>query len=200
MEGQLQGERKKRIAEQLGVSSSTLRAYEASAKFALIKKLEAEELARHRCAVLGISRTEMTQEERELFTKAIVYLTHSCGVEVFLVPEEISGMSTGLMGLLQQVRRTFAAHFNIQKMRPRSRDNLYPEAEDDLLYDQKACSLRARRLEEKYAMINASDLLLCWVTEPYRSGVNYARRKHIPVINLAEYSNLPGGEKQSAAP
>ena len=57
--------------------------------------------------------------------------------------------------------------------------------ERELTYEQHSTAIRHKRLEERHAMIDASDILLCKVTETWRSGLSYARRKRIPVINLA---------------
>ena len=44
------------------------------------------------------------------------------------------------------------------------------------------------RLEEKKAMMDEADIVLCRIVAARKSGLSYARKRHLPVINLASYS------------
>lgn len=58
--------------------------------------------------------------------------------------------------------------------------------EGELTYESHASDVGPKRLNEVRAMIDASDILLCVSPDSKNSGLNYARKKHLPVINLSD--------------
>ena len=51
-------------------------------------------------------------------------------------------------------------------------------------YEQKSKKYVVQGLEERKAMIDVSDIVFCDVESVRRSGLNYAAKKRIPVINI----------------
>lgn len=188
MEGLLMRTPKRELAQQLGVSLTTVHSYQLAAQQEVANALLGTEIPSRRCALLGFSRWRMPSCDRNALYQAALYLLRCCRVDSFLVPQEIYSPATDPMQMLCAACENWHQKVKITCMTPRKPGSWMSSVaimEKELTYEQHSTAIRHKRLEERHAMIDASDILLCKVTETWRSGLSYARRKRIPVINLA---------------
>lgn len=187
MEGMLMRTPKRELAQQLGVSLTTVHSYQLAAQQEVANVLLGTEMPSRQCAVFGFSRWRMLSCEKNALYQAALYLLRCCQVDSFLVPQEIYSPATEPMQMLCAACESWNQKVGITCMTPRKPDSWMSSVtimEKELVYEQHTTAVRSKRLEERHAMIDASDILLCKVTEAWRSGLNYARKKRLPVINL----------------
>ena len=111
-----------------------------------------------------------------------------CQVDCFLVPREIYTSDAAPMRLLRSACRNWSGKVRIRCLKPVRPDswvNYAPGQEEKLTYEAHESAVGPKRLEERHTMIEAADIILCRVTEAWRSGLSYARKKRVPVISLA---------------
>lgn len=184
IEGCLYGEPKKQVAQELSVCTSTLHNYEVSARQRLAQALRPKGRHTLRCAVFGIWKMCFSEAEKTALGSAIEYLIRCCSVTEFLIPAKAYDNMPGLRQILY-ISRQYTG-IQVKRMAP-----LLPEescicAEDDsIFYFQKAKRPGAKMLEEKRAMVDLADVVLCGASGFFRDGLSYAKKKRIPVIKLS---------------
>ena len=189
MEGLLMRTPKKELARQLGVSLTTVHSYQLAAQREVAKAMLGPETTSRRCALFGFGQWRLSSRDASALYQAILYLLRYCHVDSFIVPQESYDSGAESMQLLREACKHWPHEVRIICMKPRDPDSWgcgMPDQGTELTYEQHASAIGPKRLEERHAMIDAADILLCRITQVWRSGLNYARRKRLPIINLAE--------------
>ncbi len=175
----LNKERQSDIARLLGVSQSTVHLYEMSAKHSLAEKAYSPVTPHRTCALLGFTATIMEEEQKKLLSETLWYLIRKCYVDNFLVQYAVECQRLPVMQIVSSLNRRLAIPVKISADRP-------AESVPALIHVRTGNGHIDRGLKEREAMIAGADIVLCYIENLYGSGINYAKRKHIPVINLAE--------------
>lgn len=180
---------KKELARQLGVSLTTVHSYQLAAQREVAKAMLGPETTSRRCALFGFGQWRLSSRDASALYQAILYLLRYCHVDSFIVPQESYDSGAESMQLLREACKHWPHEVRIICMKPRDPDSWgcgMPDQGTELTYEQHSSAIGPKRLEERHAMIDAADILLCRITQVWRSGLNYARRKRLPIINLAE--------------
>lgn len=175
----LLGEPKSDIARFLGVSKTTVRMYELAAQHSLEEKAYTAVLPNRTCAILGFAATAMGDEQRRLLFETLWYLAWECQVHHFIVQHAVEHQMFPVMQVLSDLNRQLAVPVKISSIQPAGGTQELPHARTNGGHIN-------RGLKERESMIACADIVLCSIENLYGSGLNYARRKHIPVINLSE--------------
>lgn len=186
LEGKLRGEHKKKVAGDLGVSLSTLHGYEIAAQHSIVKLMRVWQRPVRCCGILGFASLHMDSKLRADLVGTIRYLIQCCSVGRFLVSNSASSAVSPLMCLLRQLQIEQDGRFEINVMCPSGTPAKPPKYAQAFRYERRSSSIVKGRLEERNAIVDAADVILCAAVSRYRSGLSYAGRKHVPVINLAD--------------
>lgn len=177
-EGKLRGDSKAKIAQTLGVSRTTVHMYELGAQQSLERPNIPVPEPRV-CAILGLAAARIPEPQREVLAETIRYLVYCCGISIFLVQGAATSQCTQLISILRTECGRFTRETEIRSLVPAGKDLPIPRV-----------NLSTRRvdrgLNEREAMIDGADVVLCSIKNLYGSGLNYAKRKHVPIINLEE--------------
>ena len=179
--GKLHGELKADMAYELGVSKTTLRWYEIHAAHHIEEKLYPKRPAGRKCAVFGFPNAE-SLIKKVLLWKALDYLQRVCGVTTFLVPSHMMRSSPVFAASISRFCSQRAEFAELVEFP--GRDAAPEECEGK--------SPASRILAERREMIDAADIVLCDLQWENRTGLLYAKRKKIPVINLKEVQKMKG--------
>lgn len=188
--GKMNGERKTDVAERLGVSKTTVRAYEVAAQRHLAEKIRIQTTPERRCAIFGFAAQHMSSETKAVLAETIRYLITCCGVTSFV----ISGRAPSVLtALLRQLTYPYIRPIRVEMMEKKNAKigKVWQNRDEVYVYRGTAEHFAAQALEEKHAMIDISDIILCNLEYGYRSGLSYARRKRVPVINLSDSEGGP---------
>lgn len=188
--GKMNGERKTDVAERLGVSKTTVRFYEVSAQHHLAERLKVQNPPSRRCAIFGFAAQHMSSETTAVLAETIRYLITCCGVTSFV----ISGRAPSVLtALLRQLTYPYTRPIRVDKMKKADAKTrkVWQNRDEVYVYHGTAERFAAQALEEKHAMTDISDIILCDLEYGYRSGLSYARRKRVPVINLSDSEGGP---------
>lgn len=181
------------VAERLKVSRTTVYAYEAAGIRTIIRSLRPSDTAGRCCAIFGFSQPALNSGVTTLLYQTLVYLIRCCAVKKLLAQQETMRGSNGLNPLLRGVCAAFRGQVELYCLTPLVVRTGEPRplsaGSGDRTYIQMAKRPAAMRLEEKHAMIDRADIVVCYASAPYRNGLAYARKKHIPVIDLASYTD-----------
>ncbi len=188
MEGRLTGEKKKAVAADLGVTVATVRNYEISGQRNAISKIYVPRPEKRYCAVFGFSMKSFTKEYKEVLIETIWYLIHSCGISFFIIPEEQQRISLALTGLLSATIRHSTVPVKLGRMKAVDKIKHVWGSQDNgiFYYEQSSKGYVTHILEERKAMIDIGNIVLCDIGIIKGSGLSYAGKKHVPVINLAD--------------
>lgn len=189
-EGRMQGEKKAVLARELSVHPSTVWKYEVSACYHLTEKVYTKQLCSRRCAVLDFSSRSLPAWKMKSLLETLRYLVRCLYVTEFIVPEMVYTGDTELMWILQQIKREAATPIRVNAMKQQcSRNEAWQYGDSKYLYrcEPTPSGYASRLYEERKAMIDLADLVLCCPRSNYRSALAYAAKKHRPVINLAPY-------------
>lgn len=187
LEGKLAGEKKKTVANALNVSTGTVHKYELSGQKNVISRIYEQKRPERHCAVFGFPMESFTSEYADVFEETIQYLIHYCGVSYFILPEEQQRVSLPLTRLISTTIRRSATPVKMGRMRAvEVAEGAWQPLDGDVFcYERHSKGYIAHILEERKAMIDIVDIVLCDVDVIRRSGLSYAGKKHIPVINIA---------------
>lgn len=182
--GKMAGERKAAVAERLGVSKTTVRFYEVSAQHHLAERLKVQNTPSRRCAIFGFAALSMSQETKAILVETIRYLITCCGVTSFVVSGRAPYVLTAL---LRQLTYSYTRPIRVERVEKKGEKigKVWQNRNETYVYHGTAESFTAQVLEEKHAMTDISDIILCDTNCNYRSGLSYARRKRVPVINVS---------------
>lgn len=190
LSGKMNGERKAAVAERLGVSKTTVRTYEVAAQRHLAEKIRIQTTPERRCAIFGFAAQHMSSETKAVLAETIRYLITCCGVTSFVV----SGRAPYIQAaLLRQLTYPYTRPIRVERMEKKNAKigKVWQNRDKTYVYHGTAESFAAQALEEKHAMIDISDIILCDLEYGYRSGLSYVRRKRVPVINLSSAKGGP---------
>lgn len=174
--GKLNGEPKTEVTKELGVSKTTLKKYEMEAAYHLARSLCPKKPAGRRCAVFGFSSLEMPLEQRRMLWWALDYLQHGCGVTTFLVSTYTMRRNLEFEDIIMRFCRRRSDYVDLIEL---------PDAKDPV-EEKEGTSLASKILAERRVLIDAADIVLCDLRREYRTGLLYAKRRKVPVINLSE--------------
>ena len=191
MLGRLNKTPKSLIAQELQVSRTTVHAYEMTGIYALIQSMRRGPAAGRCCAVFGLSAAHLTNEETNLVCETVTYLIRCCHVTKILLMREAISFKNELYNLLRWICSRYDGKVTLCGLHPQSegtyRNVMQPE-EGWQTVSRRAVNPAELRLEEKKAMMDEADIVLCRIVAARKSGLSYARKRHLPVINLASYS------------
>lgn len=174
--GRLHGKPKVEIAKELGVSLTTVRTYETNAVNRIIQILRLPAPSSRQCAVFGFMQTQLSKEKMILLNEALNYLRDACGVTTFLVSLCSTRQNHDFASILHRFQKLQANAVHFMELQDY---NGVPATEQGRPYV-------SRILAERRALIDSADIVLCDLKWERRSGLLYARRKRVPVINLDE--------------
>lgn len=184
IEGCLYGEPKKHVAQELSISTSTLHNYEVSARRRLAQALLPKDRHTHRCAVFGVWQMHFSEAEKAALGSAVEYLIRCCSVTEFLIPAKAYEYMPGLRQI-SYICRQYAG-IQVKRMAPLISPESSECAEDNsICYLQRAKRPGAKMAEEKRAMVELADVVLCGASGFFRDGLSYAKKKRTPVIQLS---------------
>lgn len=190
-EGRLQGRRKAALARELSVHPSTLRGYEIGACHSLVERVHTKERPTRRCAILDFASRTLPAWKAAYLKETLRYLVRCVSVNEFIVPAMAYDCHTQLMEILRQVNNETLLKFRIKTMKPQDNQKAawtYREgSRTSYPYDTQADKCAPRLYEERRAMIDLADVVLCCTENNYRSGLSYAARKRTPVIDIAVF-------------
>jgi len=190
MEGRLTGEKKKAVAADLGVTVATVRSYEISGQRNAISKIYVPRPEERYCAVFGFSMKSFTEEYEAVLLETIWYLIYTCGISFFILPEEQQRISLALTGLLSATIRHSTVPVKLGRMKAVDEIKRVWGSQDNgvFYYEQSSKGYVTHILEERKAMIDIGNIVLCDIDVIKGSGLSYAGKRHVPVINLADMS------------
>lgn len=180
--GKLNGEPKAEVAKELGISKITLKRYEMEAAYHLARSLCPKRPAGRRCAVFGFSSLEMPLEKRRMLWWALDYLQHGCGVTTFLVSTYAICRNSEFADVITKFCRRRSDYVTLIKL---------PDTESKA-EKGAGTSVATRILAERRALIDSADIVLSDLQREYRTGLLYAKRRKVPVINLSEIEKVKG--------
>lgn len=183
LEMKMRGELQRDIAKVLGVSRYTIHSYVLDAQYHLIEKAYPAERPRRQCAILGFTSTTIPSEQKAALREVILYLGFCCGVDHFIVQSTVERQSPELIYFLKTICQSFAHGIKISTVEPEKLDLA------SFVINQETGRVN-RSLKEREAMIKRADIVLCSIQYTYGSGLNYAKRGHTPVINLAAQDEI----------
>lgn len=184
IEGCLYGEPKKHVAQELAISTSTLHNYEVSARRRLAQALLPKDRHTLRCAVFGVWQMRFSEAEKAALGSAVEYLIRCCSVTEFLIPAKAYEYMPGLRQI-SYICRQYAG-IQVKRMAPLLSPESSECAEDNsICYLQRAKRPGAKMAEEKRAMVELADVVLCGASGFFRDGLSFAKKKRIPVIQLS---------------
>lgn len=190
-EGRIQGKQKAVLAQELSVHRSTLREYEISACYHLVKKVYTKKPSDRKCAVLDFSSRALPEWKSKYLLETLRYLVRYVSVNEFIVPAVVESNYTQLMDILWRVKRETPLQVQIKAMEPQGElTEAWKYSNDNrtsYVYSTPSNRYVSRLYEERKAMIDLADIVLCCPRNSYRSGLSYAAKKRIPIINLALY-------------
>lgn len=188
LEGKLAGERKLSVASDLGVSLTTVRTYEVAAQHNVARRVHKAEQIDRTCAVLGFSMQELPKKYEQIIHESFHYLIFSCQISCFALPEKPYKSNEQISAILRRLKRTITPKIEIKRMKAIADRAEVPLCNDSaFFYEQKSKKYVVQGLEERKAMIDVSDIVFCDVESVRRSGLNYAAKKRIPVINIIDF-------------
>lgn len=181
------GGKEKTVANALNVSTGTVHKYELSGQKNVISRIYEQKRPERHCAVFGFPMESFTSEYADVFEETIQYLIHYCGVSYFILPEEQQRVSLPLTRLISTAIRRSVTPVKMGRMRAvEVAEGAWQPLDGDVFcYERHSKGYIAHILEERKAMIDIVDIVLCDVDVIRRSGLSYAGKKHVPVINIA---------------
>lgn len=179
--GKLRGESKTDVACELGVSKTTLRWYEIHAAHHIEEKLYPKRPAGRKCAVFGFPNAE-SLVKKSLLWAALDYLQRVCDVTTFMVSSHMMRSSPVFAASISRFCSQRAEFVELVEFPCR---DVAPE-------ECEGKSPASRILAERRGLIDAADIVLCDLQWENRTGLLYAKRKKIPVINLNEVQKMKG--------
>lgn len=196
LEGKLAGEKKKVVADDLNVSTGTVHKYEVSGQKNAISRIYVPEQPGRHCAVFGFPAQTFSREYASVLVETIRYLIHNCGVSCFILPEEQQRVSVAVRSLLTTIIRQSTKPVKVGYMRAVEvvEREWQPLDSSVFCYERDSKGYVAHILEERKAMIDIVDIVLCDIDIVRRSGLNYAGKKRVPVINIADVYKEPQPE------
>ena len=126
------------------------------------------------CAVFGFMQTQPSKEKMILLNEALNYLRDACGVTTFLLSLRSTRQNHDFASILHRFQKLQANTGHFMELQDY---NGVPATEQGRPYV-------SRILAERRALIDSADIVLCDLKWERRSGLLYARRKRVPVINL----------------
>ena len=181
--GKLHGEPKATVAQELGISRTTLKTYEVEGAYRIARTLCPEKTPGRRCAVFGFSSRGLSVERQKVLWEILDYLQHGCGITTFLVSSFSMLQNFAFASLITEFCRCRTGFVHLVKLSD-------SDAGLSLAAQKDRGSLGARILAERRALTDSADIVLCDLQREYRSGLRYARRKKVPVINLNEIGKV----------